>query len=333
MASQSPPASAEYNWVGTAMSYSIFSRSLPATVSLFALAAGLPMTAHAQEAAVTTEQLAASDNDTASESDAIVVTGTRIRRDPNDTAPSPIVTVSAEEVRATGQNDITEVLREIPSLISSGTVADSIERGGGGIGQATLNLRNLGSNRTLVLVNGRRHVSGVAGSQTVDTATIPTTLVESVDVLTGGASAVYGADAVTGVVNFNLRRNYEGLEIGGQAGISDKGDAAAYSVDAIWGSNFSDGRGNIVVAGSYNRGDELKSGSRDFSRDNIAASAGTTYANPDRRFQRGDITDATPNFQRRFTVAAGRYPYGFAIPTMAQFATFLAMLHLTYHPP
>lgn len=257
------------------------------------------------------------------EEERIVVTGTRLVRDPNAVAPSPIQTVDADEVRATGQNDITEVLREIPALISSGSVADSIERGAGGIGQATLNLRSLGSNRTLVLVNGRRHVAGVPGEQTVDIATIPTAIVDRVEVLTGGASAIYGADAVTGVVNFVLQRNFEGLEFGGQAGISDKGDGAIYTLDATWGKNFADGRGNIVISGSYDRGDELKLGNRDFSRDNMQASAGLTYANPARRFQQGDISAAaTPNFAQRFSVAAGRYPFGYRIPTAAQFAEF-----------
>lgn len=252
----------------------------------------------------------------------IVVTGSRLLRDPNATAPSPIVSISADDVRSTGQNDVTEALRELPALISSGTIADSVERGAGGIGQATLNLRNLGSNRTLVLVNGRRHVSGVAGTQIVDIATIPNALIESVDVLTGGASAVYGADAVTGVVNFNLRRDFEGVQLGGQAGLSEQGDGGTYSLDAAFGKNFAEGRGNFVIAGSYNRNEEVKVGDRDFTRNNQQASAGLTYTNPARRFQQGDISSAaTPNFARRFNVAAGRYPYGYAIPTAAQFAT------------
>jgi outer membrane receptor protein involved in Fe transport len=245
----------------------------------------------------------------------IVVTGSRLARDPNAVAPSPIQTVTAADIRSTGQTDVTEVLREVPALLSSGTIEDSIERGGGGIGQATLNLRGLGSARTLVLVNGRRHVSGVAGAQTVDTATIPRALIQSVDILTGGASAIYGADAVTGVVNFNLRRDYQGTEIATQVGISEKGDGRTFAVDGIWGRNFIDNRLNITVAGSYSRGEELKGGDREFSRDNNQASAGLTYQNPNRRFQLGDITSATPNFAQRFSIAAGRYPIGAAIPT------------------
>lgn len=296
------------------------SRELAASASLFAIAAtafAAPALAQNQEGE--TQQAASGTSD----SEAIVITGTRLARDPNAVAPSPIVTVGIADLRATGQTDISEALREVPALLSSGTVEDSIERGAGGIGQATLNLRGLGANRTLVLVNGRRHVAGVAGTQTVDIATIPRALIESVDVLTGGASSIYGADAVTGVVNFNLRRDYEGIEVQMQAGVSSEGDSRTFGIDAVYGRNFAGGRGNITIAGSYSNGDELTFGERDFSRDNFQASAGLTYPHPDRRFQRGDISAAsTPNFFQRFSLAQGRYPYGFAIPTAAQFATF-----------
>ncbi len=164
--------------------------------------------------------------------EAIVVTGSRIARDPNETAPVAVSSVTADDLRASGATDATATLRQIPALISSGTVADSLERGAGGVGQATLNLRQLGSNRTLVLVDGYRHVSGVAGSQTVDVSTIPNALIERVDVLTGGASAVYGADAVTGVVNYVLRQDFEGLEFDMQPGVSSEGDGDTFRVDA-----------------------------------------------------------------------------------------------------
>jgi outer membrane receptor protein involved in Fe transport len=231
--------------------------------------------------------------------------------------------VNADDLRASGQNDVAEVLREIPALTNSGTISDSIERGGGGVGQATLDLRGLGSERTLVLVNGRRHVSGVEGEQTVDIATIPSALVESVEVLTGGASAVYGADAVTGVVNFKLRGDFEGADLTGQYGISDKGDGATFTLNGIVGKNFADGRGNIVFGAAYDGFDTVKAGARSFTRDNGQFNAGPEYGNIARRFQQGDINSTTtPNFAQRFSVAAGRFPYGFAIPTAAQFASF-----------
>jgi iron complex outermembrane recepter protein len=253
----------------------------------------------------------------------IVVTGSRLNRDPNAAAPLPISTVSAEDLAAAGNSDATATLRQIPALIASGTVADSIERGGGGVGQATLNLRQLGSNRTLVLIDGYRHVSGVAGAQTVDVSTIPNALIERVEVLTGGASAVYGADAVTGVVNYILKKDFEGLLLDGQVQVASAGSGGGYSIEGTYGKNFADDRGNITFSAGYTKDREVLLGDRSFTRNNGRANNSTTYAHPDRRFQRGDISAAaTPNFASRFSTAAGRFPIGFAIPTAAQFGTF-----------
>lgn len=248
------------------------------------------------------------------EGSTIIVTGSRINRDPNEIAPSPISTVTADDVRLTGQVDASEALRELPSLANSGTIADSIERGEGGEGQATLDLRGLGSNRTLVLVNGRRHVSGVAGSQIVDVSTIPNALIDRVEVLTGGASAVYGADAVTGVVNFVLKQDFEGLDANVTQGISEEGDGRTFTADFVLGKNWDDGRGNVTLGVSYATIDEIQQGDRFYSRDNRQANQGQTYPSPLRRFQAGDIGSGTPNFASYFAIDEGRYPYGFAIP-------------------
>lgn len=253
----------------------------------------------------------------------IVVTGTRLARDPNAVAPSPISTVSAADLRAQGVTDPTEALREVPSLTNSVSISDSLERGTGGVGQATLDLRGMGANRTLVVVNGRRHVSGVPGEQTVDVATIPGALIERVEVLTGGASAVYGADAVTGVVNYVLKDDFEGLDLNIQSGISGEGDGRTFSADLAAGVNFAEGRGNLAFAASYSSQEEILMGARDYTRDNGRWNTGQTYPNIARRFQRGDISAAsTPNFFRRYNSDTGRFPIGFAIPTAAQFASF-----------
>lgn len=309
------------------MRYSAHTRQ---TSSLSALAAALlvsalaPAVAHAQDEVA--DQTA--DNEaTTEESNRIVVTGSRIARDPNAAAPLPVSTLDAEDFRNFGATDVTAALRQIPALISSGTVADSLERGGGGVGQATLNLRQLGSNRTLVLVDGWRHVSGVAGSQTVDVSTIPNALIERVEVLTGGASAVYGADAVTGVVNYVLKRDFEGVTIDGQMGLSSKGDGRSYRIEGVAGQNFADGRGNVTLAVGYTDDQEILFGDRDFTRDNGRGNNSTTYANPLRRFQRGDINPTTmPNFANRFRLGGPgpgntRFPFGPLIPTPAQIAT------------
>ncbi len=194
------------------------------------------------------------------------------------------------------------MLRQVPALQSSSSIGDSIERGGG-IGQSTLNLRQLGRERTLVVVDGRRHVSGVEGEATVDVATIPALLIERVEVLTGGASAIYGADAVTGVVNYVLRRDFDGLQFDMQSGISSRGDGQQFRIDGIFGRNFADSRGNVTLAAGYTRDSEVLLGDRPFTRDNGRANNSTTYANPALRFQKGDIDPATmPNFANFFRV-------------------------------
>jgi outer membrane receptor protein involved in Fe transport len=305
------------------MRYSTHSRQ---TASLGALAAALFVTALVP-AAVQAQDSVAEETEAPAGDDQIVVTGSRIARDPNATAPLPVSTLDAEDFQNFGGTDVTAALRQIPALISSGTVADSLERGGGGVGQATLNLRQLGSNRTLVLVDGWRHVSGVAGTQTVDVSTIPNALIERVEVLTGGASAVYGADAVTGVVNYVLKRDFEGIQLNGQMGLSTEGDGKSYRLEGVIGQNFADGRGNITFAAGYTQDDEVLMGDRDFTRDNGRGNNSTTYANPLRRFQRGEINAATmPNFANRFRLggpgpSATRYPFGPLIPTPAQITT------------
>ncbi len=256
------------------------------------------------------------DRDTeAVEPEDIVVTGSRLKRDPNLGSASPIVTVEAEAIR--GGADVAEALREVPALSSSITSAATIDPGeldsGASIGAATLNLRGLGAQRTLVLVNGRRHVAGVAESAIVDVNSIPPSLIESVEVLTGGASAVYGADAVTGVVNFVLQDDFDGVEVGARAGISGEGDGERYELFGKFGKNFGDDRGNFVIAVDYSYDDGLRFGDRAQTRDgNISADG----PNPFLRFQQGDLGGAgTPNFNAFYTPDNGRYPFGFIIPT------------------
>lgn len=259
--------------------------------------------------------------------ESVVVTGSRLQRDINATAPTPVSSISAEALKAAGNTDITATLRELPALLSSGTVADSIERGAGGVGQAVLNLRQLGANRTLVLIDGRRHVSGVAGSASVDVSTIPPALIERVEVLTGGASAIYGADAVTGVVNYILKKSFTGLQFDAQTGISAEGDGQADTINATYGLKLNNSRGNIAFSAGYTNEREVLQGDRLFTRNNGRANNSTTYQNPDRRFQKGDINPATmPNFASYYRVGgpgprATRIPFGPPIPTLAQFNT------------
>ena len=172
----------------------------------------------------------------------IVVTGTRIIRD-GFQAPTPLTVISEGEIEAgSPTNNIADFVNTLPSLAGSTRPANSrlnISSGQAGINQ--LNLRNLDNNssgtRTLVLLNGRRSVSSTING-IVDVNTIPQALISRVEVVTGGASAAYGSDAVAGVINFILDNKYQGLKLEGDVGITDKGDGFNYSFNAAGGMSF-----------------------------------------------------------------------------------------------
>ena len=222
----------------------------------------------------------------AAQDETIVVTGSRIARDPNLVAPQPVQSVSDEDVTLSGDISIADVVNDLPALLGSNTTADNANAGVGTQGAATLNLRNLGTNRTLVLVDGRRHVSGQAGTAAVDVNTIPAALVERVEVLTGGASAIYGADAVTGVVNFILKDDFEGTETRAQFGISDDGDAQSFTLQTTIGENFDNGRGNFTISFAAEDITGIYAGDRDATRGDRAAS---DWPNPQLFIQQADI--------------------------------------------
>lgn len=181
----------------------------------------------------------------------IVVTGTRISA-PNLESANPIAVLTGEEVFQTGKTSVGDQLNDLPQLRNTYSQQNST-RFLGTRGLNLLDLRGLGTQRTLVLVNGRRHVAAdvLANGVSVDVNTIPADLIERVDIVTGGASAVYGSDAVAGVVNFILKDNYEGIGLRGQAGISDYGDLGKQYLSLVAGQNFADDRGNIAVNLEY----------------------------------------------------------------------------------
>ena len=181
----------------------------------------------------------------AASNDTIVVTGSRIAR-PDLQSNSPISIVSADVIQSAGKANIEDVLNQLPQ-VQPGLNAASNNPGDG---TATVDLRGLGANRTLVLVNGRRLVPATNDGRT-DLNNIPAGLIERVDVVTGGASAVYGSDAIAGVVNFILKNDFEGVELNGQYNLSDRGDSATYNFGGIIGGNFADGRGNVTFAVDY----------------------------------------------------------------------------------
>ena len=202
-----------------------------------------------------------SGQDAAQSHDSIVVTGSRINR-PNLSSAVPITSVGSQELTDTGDLSIGDQLNELPALRSTFSQSNST-RFIGTAGLNVLDLRGLGTARTLVLVNGRRHVTTSPGDSSVDTNTIPTDLIERVDIVTGGNSAIYGSDAVAGVVNFVLKRDFEGVRLRAQGGISSRGDRGSYFVSATAGQNFADGRGNVAVNLEYTDSDALYYTDRD----------------------------------------------------------------------
>jgi outer membrane receptor protein involved in Fe transport len=186
---------------------------------------------------------------------AITVTGSRIRR-PNLESTVPITSVGIQELTDTGDVSLGDNLNDLPSLRSSFSQSNST-RFIGTAGLNLLDLRGLGTARTLVLVNNRRHITASPGDYLVDVNTIPITLVERVDIVTGGNSAIYGSDAVAGVVNFILRRDFDGLRLRAQAGVSDQGDRGQYFAGLVWGHNFAEDRGNIAIALEYTKANPL----------------------------------------------------------------------------
>ena len=238
--------------------------------SLPAIAAALLATGFAPSQAIAQDSVA-EDDPAAEPGQPIVVTGSRIALKSPLEAASPITVVDAEAIETNGQADIATLLRGIPALQGSLPGTDSVNQVANGdssdLGLSLLNLRNLGTVRTLTLVDGRRHVPGTGGSAAVDINHIPQARIKGVEVFTGGASSVYGADAVTGVVNFSLRtgRDFDGLEYNFQGGVSDKGDAESFRGSIALGGEFADGRGSAVFSVEYRKQTSLIAADRDFA--------------------------------------------------------------------
>ncbi|QMW22417.1 TonB-dependent receptor domain-containing protein [Sandaracinobacteroides saxicola] len=233
--------------------------------------------------------------------DTIVVTGSRIAR-PNTDTPVPIVAINAQQLTETGKVSIGDVLNDLPSLRSTYSQANST-RFLGTAGLNLLDLRGLGTQRTLVLLDGRRHVASDILNNAVspDINIFPTDLIERVEIITGGSSAVYGSDAIAGVVNFILKRNFEGVELRGLGGISGYGDAGTYRISGTAGTNFADGRGNVAVNLEYTRQQDYFGSERPNLRQNDgfltvdtdpAGTPNGSDGNPDRTFFQ-DIRSAT----------------------------------------
>src|SRR5688572_938705 len=231
----------------------------------------------------------------------ITVTGSRIRR-PNLESAVPITSIGGEEFFQTSQISVGDVLNELPQLRNTFSQAN-LTRFLGTRGLNLLDLRGLGTQRTLVLVNGRRHVAAdvLNNATSPDTNTFPTDLIERVDVITGGGSSIYGSDALAGTVNFILKSDYDGYQVRAQNGISQYGDAGARYISVLAGRNFAGDRGNVAINLEFAQQDDFYASGRPGLRQNNAfliidtdpaGSPNGSDGMPDRAFFR-DIRSAT----------------------------------------
>jgi outer membrane receptor protein involved in Fe transport len=219
----------------------------------------------------------------------IVVTGSRIRRVDAESA-SPVFTMDRSTIESSGVTTMGELVQQVPAI--SGAATNPAVNNGGGTGAATVELRGLGAERTLVLLNGRR-VGAISSVGAVDINIMPVNLIERVEVLKEGAGAVYGSDAIGGVVNFITRKDLDGLEVGYDYGVSDAGDGARQSANIAWGMTGE--RGNVLIGANYNKQDEVSAGDRKFAKNalylyNGVVSAGGSSRTPNGRirFNAGD---------------------------------------------
>ena len=272
----------------------------------------------AMAAATTPTILHAQDQEgNAASLEEIVVTGSRLKVVINDQSISPVTSITTQDIQATGLTRLEDVLNNLPQVFAAqgSTVSN------GSDGTATVNLRNLGANRTLVLVNGRRLGPGTAaGNNRSDLNQVPSQLVERVDILTGGASSVYGADAVAGVVNFVLNTKFEGVKLDANYsfnnhkqnnpnGVQQLVAARNFPLPAntvntgykrdfalLLGSNFADDKGNAVFFATYARQDAVLQASYDYSGCSLNSPSAMGLATGARMSCGGSGTNATGYF-------------------------------------
>ena len=274
--------------------------SLLGATALFSSMAVLPGVAHAQatqpaeanqaggsttDTTDSVNQMGAVTTQADEDTNTVVVTGSRIRR-PNDDSPIPITTVTPQDILSQGRISVGDALNQLPQLRT--TLGSQNSTSGLGVrGLNFLDLRGLGLARTLTLINGRRQVgadiiNGVFSGRgaSVDINTIPTDLIQRVDIVTGGNSAIYGSDAIAGVVNFVLNDSFDGLQLRGQSGISHYGDAGNQYVSLLAGKNFADGRGNIAINLEFAHQEDYYASGRRNLRQNDAFLVVDTDSNP-----------------------------------------------------
>ncbi|HVC30795.1 MAG TPA: TonB-dependent receptor plug domain-containing protein, partial [Steroidobacteraceae bacterium] len=194
---------------------------------------------------------------------AVVVTGSRIKQ-PSLTGSAALQVINSQELKAEGTQSIAAMLDTLPSVQGNFSLTQT-SNPGGARGVANVDLRGLGPSRTLTLIDGKRVMPGSPlGGPEADLNFIPQALVERVEVLTGGASSVYGSDAVAGVVNFIMKKDFNGFTIDSQGDVTGAGDGASYSTTLIWGNNFHGGAGNVTLYAGYSQFNAVTDGQRPF---------------------------------------------------------------------
>jgi len=194
----------------------------------------------------------------------IIVTGSRLRN-PTLTSPSPLQVIDQQAIKREAFINVQDAIQMNPAFGNPGNSRTSSNSSRTGTGLSTIGLRNAGPNLTLVLVDGRRVVPAAPGSSAVDVGFIPTGFIDRVEILTGGASAVYGSDAIAGVVNFIYKKHFDGIQASAQAGLSERGDDGEYQTDLTIGRNFAGGRGNALFYASWSRQDYVPASARDYT--------------------------------------------------------------------
>lgn len=220
-----------------------------------ALASGIAFTPLAVSAQDTDQQAASNDT--------VIVTGTRIKRT-EFALPVPSQTLDRAELDISGANELSEAIVELPAVTPAITTETS-QSSTQDSGSSTISLRNLGSQRTLTLIDGRRTVGNTSTGSTISLSTIPDAFVERIEVITGGASALYGSDAVTGVVNVILRDDFEGVSFESRVGTSQEGGNTEYGFEFAAGSNLADDRGNVMVSFEYDKETAIRENQRDLA--------------------------------------------------------------------
>lgn len=238
----------------------------------------------------------------------VVVTGSLIQRTPGD-MPTPTVILSSDAIVKTGMPNVGNVLQQLPQVQNSGDLTPLNSNFlTGGFGVWNVDLRGLGASRTLVLVNGMRQVTGSPTGSAVDLNTIPTALIDHVDIITGGASATYGSDAIAGVVNFVLKQDFEGIAASLQTGISSRGDGADTTGTLTIGGNFANDRGNVTLSVTYDHSGAIMSKNRDITSTDTSWFPGLfqftgTYAGPVEQMWGLGAAYSTYGAKGRFRVA------------------------------